>query len=195
MPKMLEDLVVVAKYNDDFLDGIASLGDRYPVVVMDTSGGGHPTGAYIRAYREHPAQNYLFIQDSMFAKQPDYLDEFKSRLRPGIGAVAWALFRQGFDNAEMEKWAKSFFGNDYPGIGIFGPVFYTSRQNLRKLEQNNWFPPIPTNKLEAQTTERMWSWAFYKAGFKLDSVGGWWDRENMINGTFPVFRKVFADRK
>lgn len=188
-----DNLVVVAAYDKQYIDGcLESLGDKYPVVVMDTSGGGHPTGAYIRAFKEHPAKNYFFMQDSMKAKQPDFLEPFIERL-PGNDAVAWAIFKQSFDTATQEDWAKQFYKGEYPGIGIFGPIFYTSRDTLKKLEKLNLLPPIPTNKAEAQSTERMWSWSLFEAGMKLAMID-WWDDTKLRDGSFPIFTKTFGGR-
>lgn len=185
-------LVVIAKFDDRYIDRcLASLGDKYPIKIIDTSSGGHPTGAYIKAYKEYPAKNYLFMQDSMFALQPDYVEPFASQ---DADVVAWTLFRQGFDTAEQEAWATEYYKSDYPGVGIFGPVFYTSRKVMQKLDEMNLLPPIPKNKAEAQTTERMWSWAVYKAGLTLGSAAGFWDKDRMITGTFPIFRKIFGNR-
>ena len=189
-----DNLIVVAAYDNNFIEGcLASLGNKYPVLVMDTSGGGHPTGAYIKAFKEHPAKNYLFIQDSMTALVDDVVEPF-AKVIPERGAVAWSLFKQGFDTGAQQDWAHQFYKGEYPGIGIFGPVFYTSRKVLQELEKKNLLPPIPTNKAEAQTTERMWSWAFFNAGMQLAMAGEWWDDARMKDGTFPIFKKVFAAR-
>lgn len=192
---MLQNLVVVAAYDKQFIDScLKSLGNKYPVLVMDTSSGGHPTGAYLRAYQEHPAKHYLFIQDSMVALVPNYVEPFAA-LMPKRGAVAWGLFKQGFDTGEQDTWAHTLYEGEYPGVGIFGPIFYTSRESLQELDKKGLLPPVPRNKAEAQTCERLWSWAFYNAGMKLESVGGWWDDGCMKNGTYPVFQKTFAGRK
>lgn len=189
-----DKLIVVAAYDKRFIDDcLKSLGDKYPVKVMDTSAGGHPTGAYLRAYKEFKANHYLFIQDSMRALVPDVVEPFH-KLLPSRGAVAWCYFKQGFDTAQQEDWAKQFYKGPYPGIGIFGPVFYISRKSLQELEKKGLLPPIPKNKAEAQTTERMWSWSLYEAGMRLSAVGGLWDNTKMADGSYPVFQKTFAGR-
>lgn len=191
---MLQNLVVIAAYDKQFIEGcLESLGSKYKVVVMDTSQGGHPTGAYIRAFRQYPAKNYLFMQDSMLAKQFDYLQPFIDK-KPHKGAAAWCLFHMSFDTAQQEEWAWSLYAEDPPEYGIFGPIFYMSRKDLLDLENRGLLPPIPTNKLEAQTTERMWAWALKNAGMELTSVCGMWDHDAIARGDYPVFKKVFAGR-
>lgn len=186
--------IVVAAYDDRFIDAcLRSLGDKYPVIVVDTSKGGHPTGAYINTFQNFDHENYLFIQDSMISLVDDCVEPF-AKLMPERGAVAWCVFKQGFDTAAQEDWARTFYKGEYPGIGIFGPVFYTNATTLRELQKRNLLPPIPRNKAEAQTTERMWAWSLYEANMKLASVGGIWDNTKMIDGSYPVFKKTFAGR-
>ncbi len=194
-PTLNKTAIVVAAYDRQYIDDcLKSLGEKYPVIVMDTSGGGHPTGAYIRFYRDYPEyDNFLFIQDSMRALVPDVVEPF-AKLMPKRGAVAWCYFKQGFDTAAQEDWAKSFYKGPYPGIGIFGPIFYTNRATLQELEKRNLLPPIPKNKAEAQTTERMWSWSLFEAGMKLSAVGGLWDNTRMAEGSYPVFKKIWGGR-
>ncbi len=194
MTKLLENIVVVAAYDKQFIDGcLASLGNKYKVVVMDTSGGGYPTGAYIRAFKEYPAKNYLFIQDTMLAKQPDYLQPFIDK-KPRKGAVAWCLFHMDFDTSDQKDYAHSLYAENPPDYGIFGPVFYVSRKCLEELEYRGLLPPVPRDKLEAQTSERLWAWALKNAGMELTSVCGLWDHDAMARGDYPVFKKVFAGR-
>lgn len=123
----------------------------------------------------------------------DCVEPFAS-LMPERGAVAWGLFKQGFDTSMQEEWARSLYKGEYPGVGIFGPIFYTSHESLKELDDMGLLPPIPRNRAEAQTCERLWSWAFFNADHKLASVGGLWDDGRMKNGTYPVFQKVFAGR-
>jgi hypothetical protein len=192
---MLQNLVVVAAYDKEYIQGcLDSLGKKHKVVVIDTSKGGYPTWGYIRAFRRYKAHNYLFIQDTMLAKDADYLQSFIDK-RPRNGAVAWCLFHMGFDSGDQTDYAHSLYAENPPEYGIFGPVFYISRKALLELEYKGLLPPKPTNKMEAQTSERLWAWALQNAGMELTSVGGLWDHDAMQRGDYPVFKKVFANRK
>lgn len=191
---MLQNLIVIAKHGDQYIDGcLESLGAKYPIQVIDTKDGGHPTGAYLKAYREYPAKNYLFIQDSMQALQADYLEPFIEKM-PEHGAVAWGLFPMAFDSREQVDWVESHYDGVAPEFGIFGPIFYTSRDSLKTLEDRGLLPPIPKDKLQAQGTERMWAWAFQNAELPVESVGGIWSPDAMSNGAYPPFRKIFGGR-
>jgi hypothetical protein len=43
--------------------------------------------------------------------------------------------------------------------------------------------------------EWMWSWAFHEAGMEVRTIGGEWNHQYMMDGKFPVFSKVWADRQ
>lgn len=185
---MLEDIVVIARHGDDYIDKcIESL--NAPYIVIDTKDN-HPTGAYLEAYRTVPADNYLFIQDSMIC-DGDPLESFRPRLT-GLGAVAWMSFPYVYDNETQMDWVEKKY-TEQPGFGIFGPIFYTSRQTLAFLELQNLLPDLPTNKLEAQGTERAWACAFFMAGLPMDFLYDW-NPGKAADGSYPPFKKTFAGR-
>lgn len=210
---MRRNLIVIATNNGaTYLPKcLESLGTKHPILVVDTGSTdqaslelvqqqplyallerGYTTGAYLHAYKYFPARHYLFMQDSMVSLVPDALDPFKD-LDSG-GAVAWATFDMGFDTPAHETWAKSLYTGQYPSKGIFGPIFYTSRSALNRLDKAGLLPPVPKDKLEAQTCERLWSWAFNNAGLPVACVGGDWKYTDMMDGRFPIFQKEWAGR-
>ena len=184
----LETLIVVAAYDDTFKENLKTLRGA-PYVVKDTSEGGHPTGAFIRAYREHPAKSYLFIQDSMRSIVPDCTKDFKQH---GASVVAWGVFPMCFDSEEQQNWVLRQYAPEVrPKWGIFGPVFYATREALEKAEPH--FPEVPPNRMMAQGTERAWAFTFEAAGIPIGWLG-LWDNHLMSEGPYPVFRKKFAAR-
>lgn len=198
---MAADLIVVAAHGPAHIGAcVASLGDARRLVVDTGSGtvpgadvvlaGGHPTGAYLHAYRHHHADGYLFIQDSMTAVVDDVLTPFRDQM-PHLGAVAWGLFGLAWDSPQQRQWVSDHYQGAPPARGIFGPVFYTSRASLDLLAARHLLPAVPANKIEAQGTERAWAWAFHNAGLAV--IGPPWDKEAMERG-FGPFRKVFAGR-
>lgn len=190
---------------------IDSLGGKYPILVVDTGStdrehldyvktldygetDGYSHGAFMWAYNNRPAQNYLFLQDSMVALVDDVVKPFQE-LMPEKGAVAWAKFGWVYDGYMQREWVESQYGNTHPPQGIFGPIFYTSHRTLNSLKNRGLLPKKPTNKEEAQGSERAWAFAFHNANFPIESVCGMWDKGSMSNGTFPIFQKTFADRR
>lgn len=191
---MLQDLVIIAKHGNTHIDGcLQSLGNKYPIEVIDTAAGGHPTGAYLKAINQFKAKNYFFMQDSMYALQKDYLEPFK-KICPDKGAVAWGFFDFSYDDTRQREWLEAQYSGQHPRLGIFGPVFYASRASLLRLKRLNLLPLVPTNKLEAQGTERAWAWAFTLADIPVVAIR-MWDKEMMKNGSYPIFRKEFANRQ
>lgn len=175
--------------NDDF----AHYAESYkggPVVRMDTSQGGHPTGAYIRAYHEYPEyRSYLFIQDSMRGIVPNIVRPFR---QAGAPVVAWGIFPMAFDNYAQRDWVLGQYPDHVrPRWGIFGPTFYATRKAMEKAEP--YFPAVPENRLQAQGTERAWALTFAQAGVDVGWLGEW-DNHLMSEGPYPVFRKTFALR-
>lgn len=168
------------------------LSPETPALFVDTAGGGHPTGAYLAAYERTEFDRYLFIQDSMTALA-DPLPWFRDQWQ-GSGAVAWQKFPQQWDGAEQLRWVRDQYpGTPMPSYGIFGPVLYTDRVSLDLLAGKGLLPKVPTNRLEAQGTERAWAYAFTAAG--LPVAGPMWDPAAMQSEQgFGPFRKTFARR-
>lgn len=161
-----------------------------PALYVDTSAGGHPTGAYIRTYQQTDFDRYLFIQDSMTAIA-DPLPWFREQWQ-GAGAVAWGQFGMAWDSPEQRQRVLDQYGDhDHPRLGVFGPVFYTDRASLDKLAAADLLPWVPRNRLDAQGTERGWAYAFHRAGMPV--AGPLWSHAQMQLG-FGPFKKVWAGR-
>lgn len=191
----MEAVTVVAYNGGAFLGPcLASIPGR--VVAVDTGHEGprpgqHPTGAYLWAYETVKADAYLFIQDSMTAVIPDPVGWFTDRCPDG-GVAAWALFPMQWDGTEQEEWVRGQYPDADPKCGIFGPIFYAPRAALDSLAERGLLPKAPTNRIEAQATERSWSFAFAAAGIPV--VGPIWDRPAMENSGLGPFRKTWAAR-
>ena len=193
MAKGSDTLIVVAAYDDTFKDNWDTFHGGH-VVVWDTSGGGHPSGAFINAFRKHYYRNYLFVQDSMRGNVPDVVAPFKEN---GKDVVAWGTFDFFFDDPLQAQWVL----NQYPGSivpmrGIFGPAFFATRKAMKFLEDRNLFPATPPNKLMAQGTERAWPLAFQRAGIKVGTLGPC-ITDGISPRLFPsdqTFTKTFAGR-
>ena len=188
-----DTLIVVAAYDDSFKENLETLkgGD---VVVMDTSGGGHPSKAFIDAYRRHYYRSYLFLQDSLRANVEDCTAPFKEN---GCDVVAWGTFPMFFDDQHQGAWVMNQYpGPTMPRRGIFGPIFYATRQALQKIERKKLLPLPPPNRLMAQGTERAWSFACDRARITLGTLG-----DCITDGESPrlfpsdqTFTKTFAGR-
>lgn len=183
-------LIVVAAYDQTHTANLETLHGG-TVIVKDTSGGGHPTKAFIDAYREHPDHaGYLFVQDSMRGTEPDVVEMFRERER---SVVAWVTFPLFFDSTEQAEWVRAQYpGHAEPMRGIFGPTFYATRAAMQAAEP--FFPLAPDTKMMAQGTERAWAYCFNAA--QVDVAGlHQFDPGRMSDGSFPPFQKHFANRQ
>jgi hypothetical protein len=192
----MKELVVVAYHGTQWVGQCVASITGTPVLAVDTGPLGpapnqHPTGAYLWAYRNYPADRYLFIQDSMTAIEPDPCGWFRDQLGDA-GAVAWGKFGLAFDTVEQESWVRQQYeGWAWPGTGIVGPIMYVPRESLDLLSEKQLLPWPPTNRIQAQGTERAWGFAFHAAGLQV--AGPMWDKGRM-EAAWGSFRKVWAAR-
>lgn len=197
---------------DRFLEAVK----RYPVAVVDTGSEnyqerkmpvnaiqlqtpykGYDTGAYLWAYFNIPAKNYLFLQDSCMPTHDSFVEEFACRMPDDdLGAVAWVAFEGHlWDTAEQRTAMKFIFDAGLPLQGIFGPIFYTSRSSLDLLRSKGLLPPYPTHKMMAQGMERGWAMAFEKAGMPVNCLYPFLvSLEAYATGMLPPLKKEFAGR-
>lgn len=156
---------------------------------LDT-GARWPTGALLWVYRNVPGyDHFLLLQDSLSILSnplPWFQDQW-----PGAGAVAWQLFHMDWDNNEQRQAVENRYSSR-PAFGIFGPIFYTSRESLDLLDKLNLLPDPPTNRLESCATERAWAYAFEEAG--LPVVGPVWNVQQMTTEGVGPLMKTFANR-
>lgn len=201
----MNELVVVACHGGDWItqcqESLAEHAPEADVVFVDTGGtlahgadvaidGGYSTGAYLWAYEQYADYDrFLFIQDSMTALA-DPLPWFRD-LWQGSGAACWGLFPMQWDTYEQAAEVGARYPHAVPRHGIFGPIFYTDRASLDLLAKQGLFPKLPTCRLDAQTAERSWAYAFATAG--LPFVGPEWNPGQMQAG-FGPFRKTWAAR-
>jgi hypothetical protein len=189
-------LIVSASYDDSHRDWYERLPE--PKVRVDTSKhGGYVSGALIDTYRFGPkADSYLVIQDTMEPLTDDPAAPFREAAeKTGVPVVAWARFPFFFDNGEQQGWVAV----QYPWIlepehGIFGPVFYITRKVMDRLDKLGRFPKAPTNKNEANGTERAWAFALKAIGITPAYLHEW-SEPFLASGNALPFRKVYAGRQ
>ncbi len=119
----------------------------------------------------------------------------RSRPRAGRwspGGVFHPLF---FDSVEQQVWVESQFPLGRPPYGIFGPVFYATRDAMRRAEP--FFPATPADKLEAQGTARASAYTFMHAKVPVGTLGGM-TTDGVRPNLFPenkTFLKTFGNRQ
>lgn len=184
-----DTLIVVAAVNDSF-DHHLPLFKGGDVLRKDTSAGGHPTKAFIDAYRDTGYSSYLFLQDSLKPRVDDCVQPFRDL---GVPVVAWGVFPLQWDSPEQARWVRQQYPEGDPEFGIFGPIFYAERSALDTLDRKGLMPEIPPDRHMAQGTERAWGYSFHHAGIPVGTLGHH-DNHVMSSGEYPVFTKTFAGR-
>ena len=172
--------------------------ERPGVEVLQTPYRGYDTGAYLWAYWNLPFKNYLFLQDSMTPRVPDYAERMLTVANGWV--AAWAGFNIGiWDGQEQLDSVMYMFRHvpgDLPEYGIFGPNFLASHDALDRLRERGLLPSVPTHKEAAQGCERGWAIAFHRAEIPVSIVVPEHEprRTEMEQGKYPIFTKSFGGR-
>lgn len=220
---MIEDLVVIATNNNkkiltDMLAGVnpahnflivdtgsktdyvTSLPSEFPnlkLTITWTSYKGYAWGAYMWAYNNFPAKNYLFLHDSIIVLKQDYLERFKAK-QPKLGIAAWTHFRFHYNIYSQRKWVNKTLGilgkGNEPKFGVFGPMFYCNRETLNGLKEKKLLFPYPADANQARASERAVSVALKMAGYDNIQVINQWLENKITSDNYGFFKKIFLGR-
>ena len=219
---MLKELVVIATHGgaDLLKESLPKFGDR-PVAVVETGCAtpevfeltrlfknvvylstpykGYDTGAYLWAYWMVNAESYLFLQDSVSPREADYFEQFAAKMPGKLGAVGWSSFDLTvWDSGQQCEAVQFMYGasDRWPKKGIFGPIFYTTRDSLKALDDSSLLPAYPVHKLGQQAMERAWPILFHRAGMNVNFLvdENLPNGDRMARGQYPALTKVFRQR-
>lgn len=173
----------------EFLKELPSMYE-FDITTDVTPYAGYDTGAYIYVSKKYKEDYFIFLQDSITIKSPEWLNAFKSYRRPNV-LTGWVLFPMMWDNIEQVQWVESKFKPLFfkPVVGIFGPMFQIERNTLKKIDKKYDLSKfIPTRKIvEQQGMERCWSYLAAHCGMEVTSIDGFfldWDNKKYINKHF-----------
>lgn len=176
----------------EMLEFLKELPSKYEFDITTdvTPYAGYDTGAYIYVSQNYKEDYFIFLQDSITIKSPEWLNAFKEYRRPNV-LTAWVLFPMMWDNFEQMEWVESKVEKLQirPVIGIFGPMFQIERNTLKKIDKKyNLNKFIPTRKIiEQQGMERCWAYIAMNSGVEVTSIDGFfldWDNKKYINKHF-----------
>lgn len=179
---------------------VYELTKQYPnVLYLSTPYKGYDTGAYLWAYWMIEAEEYLFLQDSVSPREADYFEQFAKKMPGKIGAVGWSSFGLHIWDSGLQYEATQFmYGSKdvWPEKGIFGPIFYTTRESLKLMDDSGLLPSYPVHKQGQQAMERAWAILFHRAGLLVNFLV---DEDTprgayMSQGGYPALNKVFRHR-
>lgn len=118
------------------------------------------SGAYIHAYKNFPSDKYIFLHDSVYINNPNFIVEMDNAL-DSHDVVPVFNFEFGYDNYEQQVWAEKNLPQitNYPKYGFIGPIFGVNRSTLDTFP-SDWFIE-PSNKMEGCGMERRWAVMFH----------------------------------
>lgn len=184
----MRTLIVIPYFNGkEFIENLISSIEKHtdaPYIVVDTGSteqesidvfnnlwckkdatkkAGYGVGAYILAYENYLADEYLFIHDSMVFKK-DPLPEMRKH-----DVCTWLRFPMGEQFQDVKGYLEGDYVllDDLPEHGIFGPIFYAKRSALDKIRSMGYFKRYPVSKQDLCSFERGMAIAFKRAGIKV----------------------------
>jgi hypothetical protein len=184
-------LLVVDTQSDDlkFLEYLNEVRNQLGVEVVTTPYAGYDTGAYLYTYRNYSDKDYIFLQDSMTIKNKDWLQKISQRDVTCLFTIPMIC-----DNDSQYQWLNDHFPNTPCNEGIFGPIFYTTKEVLDRANEKHLLEAIPTNKSQQQGYERAWGIIFSTIKAKVNSLYGKYDHIKVINNELPDITKFLPIR-
>lgn len=117
------------------------------------------SGAYIHSFEMYSARKHIFLQDSVYIANKNFIVEIDQLLDTN-DVVPIFNFRYHYDSIEQQYWVESNLPvQSWPKDGIFGPIFAINTKALEKIPRN-WLKK-PTSKVEACGMERKWALIFH----------------------------------
>lgn len=195
-----EKILIVDTQSSDpeYMGHLKTLQARYSkridIEIAQTPYAGYDTGAYIWAYRNYREPEYMFMQDSMFIKKANWLQQFRDKWTDGISLVSWLKFNVGYDGEAQKDFVMKNIGvTDTGGWGVFGPIFYTRLEIMDLFESKGLLNIIPTNKIEQMAMERGWAAISTACGLASNNVDEYNDMR-IVSDNYDIIRKVLPKR-
>jgi len=177
-----------------FLDKIKNkeIFSKLSIQILKTPYHGYDSGAYIYAMKNINSDKYYFIQDSISIKNKYFFDDIDKKLKDNT-VVGFIYFDSNFyDNEEQINFCISKFGVKDFDLGIFGPMFAITKNDVNKIIQDlNYFP---SNKNEQCAMERCWSALFKSKNIQIEFLDE--KHNNTLFGTngYKYLNKEFPNR-
>jgi hypothetical protein len=96
--------------------------------------------------------------------------------------------------AQVHYVSATLHTDKFPPMGIFGPMFYTTRAALEKLDRAGRLDQYPTNKPQQTAMERGWATAFILSGLGVRPVETTFAEELLYNDGYTHLTKRFGYR-
>lgn len=127
------------------------------------------TGAYVHAYRNYKAEKYIFLQDSLYIRNPNFIVEMDKMLDEHDVVPIFNItyeydrsFGEEYKEEQRRLCEEGIEVTSLPEYGIFGPIFGARKSALDKIP-NEWFRE-PKTKAQGCAMERRWALMFHLTG-------------------------------
>ena len=162
------------------------------ILTHKTNYKGFDSGAYIYAIKNIDAERYYFLQDSIIIKDGNFFDKIDEKLKIGTIVPLVGFNSNLYDNQEQIDFSITKVGSSEFDIGIFGPMFAVTKNDVDKVKETlNFFP---TNKNEQMAMERIWSVIFKKYDILIEPLEGFYDHSKILNNGYEYFDKILVNR-
>jgi hypothetical protein len=171
---------------------------RFTLAVDETPWAGYDTGAYLWAYWNHAAEEFLFMHDSCEITGPGWYEQFYVvHQETGALVVPWCTFSPyllGVVPVERECIVSTYGLYEEPGYGFFGPIFWATRTALDRIAAAGYMHFVPSTKVQAQACERFW--ALYCSRLRIPVAPVHRDGYHIVaqGGQHPLISKHFVRR-
>jgi hypothetical protein len=122
------------------------------------------SGAYIYAFQNYNSDSYIFIQDSIYIKNKNYIKIHDEKLKSfdivACFMVNFTEFNGGNIDDDIREWIYGDINfTEFPKKMIFGPMFGATKEILDKIPYKSL--KIPTNYSQRLSMESRWSLIFH----------------------------------
>jgi hypothetical protein len=193
-------LVVCTDYSQkemiEYINTLPNNNDYVFNILVDvTPYKGYDSGAYIYAFKKYVDDYYIFLQDSITIKSPEWFNYFKEK-REEDSINPLLHFSMCWDNKEQREWVENKFNSRFnvPNVGIFGPIFQVSRKSLIKMDKlHNLSNFIPGHKVIGQQgMERGWAYLATNSNIMINNIDGIYYGQYTFESR--CFNKIYLNR-
>jgi hypothetical protein len=132
----------------------------------------------------------------MRVSSTDYVEAFRKVLGGKEGVVPWVPFYPCMCNMFLRHMliiSKVVGRGPFPEYGIFGNIFYTTREPMEIIEKAGFLEFIPEDKAGAECMERLWPTYFmHTQQLMIPLFKDGWGNPTFHNGTSKHLQKIFG---
>jgi len=190
-----EEKIVVVDSNSDNKDYFKELPKN--VLIADIGNNNYLEGALWYCYENYPDEEFFYlVQDSMILVGD--VSDFKNKNVTTLSYFPYEYNPSTYGPSAMRNFCyeqitkNTSYSFLEPRWALFGSTLYIKRSVLDILKSKGFNKILPTNKMESEAMERLWSMVLEQEGYKMTEIG---IRVNTQFFTNPYFVKHWLGRQ